>query len=230
MDLTIRQKDILHILKNKGSVSVYELSKTLYVTEMTIRRDLIEMEKGGFLRRYRGGAILNISLGEMPITERILIDKEEKEALSKKCVSYLRDNISVFIDSSSTCQYVIPLLSNYKNVTIVTNSVNALLTASRYFIPCIAVGGEYYSQDMCFIGSIAEENAKNVNVDVAFLTTAAISNDGIISDFDLHQTSIRKIIMKNANKNVFLFEKNKFGKKMLYTLCSSKDASEIITL
>ena len=227
--LTSRQKDILEILKAKNSVSVYELSKTLYVTEMTIRRDLIEMEKGGFLRRYRGGAVLKINVGEMPISERLLLYKEEKEALANKCKVFLHDDITVFIDSSSTCQYILPLLTEFEKVSVITNSVSSLLTASKLHIPTILIGGDYYEQDMCMVGSLAEEYASNLNVDVAFLTTAGISKDGVISDFDLKQTSVRKLIMKNAKQNVFLFESDKIGKKFLHTLCKAKDV-EVITM
>ncbi|MBQ8207289.1 MAG: DeoR/GlpR transcriptional regulator, partial [Clostridia bacterium] len=74
-----RKKDILELLYEKGKVTVSELSKTLFVSEMTVRRDLAEMEKGGFLRRYRGGAVLKINAGEMPLSERLLLDKDEKE-------------------------------------------------------------------------------------------------------------------------------------------------------
>ena len=65
-----RQKDILKLLYEKGRVSVADLSRSLYVSEMTVRRDLAEMEKGGYLRRYRGGAVLKQSDGEMPVSER----------------------------------------------------------------------------------------------------------------------------------------------------------------
>ena len=228
MELNLRQKEIMKILELKGSVSVYELSKTLFASEMTIRRDLTDMEKGGFLRRYRGGAVLKINLGEMPISERLLLHKEEKEELAKKCLNFLSDNISVFIDSSSTCQYILPHLVQFKNITVITNSVSSLLTASKLHLSCILIGGEYYEQDMCMVGSIAESQVSDINVDVAFLTTAGISSDFIITDFDLKQTSIRKIIMKNSKKNVFLFEKEKIGKKFLYTLCSKKDNVEIL--
>ena len=84
-----RQKEIMTLLQQKGSISVAELAKTLFVTEMTVRRDLGEMEKGGFLRRYRGGAVLKINSGEMPITERMLIDRDEKKALAQKCAGVL---------------------------------------------------------------------------------------------------------------------------------------------
>ena len=230
MILNARQQEIMQILKAKGSVSVGELSTTLYASEMTIRRDLTEMEKGGFLRRYRGGAVLKINLGEMPIKERLLLYKEEKEALAKKCLPYLKDDIAVFIDSSSTCQYLLPHIAEFKNITVVTNSVSSLLTASGMHLNCILVGGEYYEQDMCMVGSIAEEQVKNLNVDVAFLTTAGISHEGVITDFDLKQTAVRKIIIKNSKRNVFLFEKEKIGKKFLYTLCDNKDSVEILTV
>ena len=228
--INTRQKEILEILYQKGSVSVAELAKTLYVTEMTVRRDLIEMEKGGFLRRYRGGAVLKINIGEMPITERLLLDKEEKEELAKKCLPFLHDGMTVFLDSSSTCQYLLPHLAQRKNITVITNSVQALLSAGKLHLPCLLVGGEYYEQDMCMVGSLAEQYVREFNVDVAFFTTAAISDDGIISDFDLRQTMIRKLVMQNAKQNIFLFEKDKRGKKLLYTLCHAEDATAVLTV
>ena len=224
-----RKKDILELLYVNGRVCVAELAKKLFVSEMTIRRDLGEMEKDGFLRRYRGGAVLKINAEEMPLSERILIDKDEKQELCKKCVGFLRDGMTVFIDSSSTCQYLIPHIHMFRDMTIVTNSVKALLSAGSMHIPCILIGGEYYEQDMCTVGSLAERYVHELNVDVAFYTTAAISHDGVISDFDLKQTMIRKYVMKNANKNVFLFEKEKFGKKHLYTLCAAEDVTAILT-
>ncbi len=224
-----RQKRILEILYERGRVSVAELSRTLYVAEMTVRRDLIEMEKGGYLRRYRGGAVMKIDLGEMPISERLLLDQDEKKELAKRCLPYLHDGMTVFLDSSSTCQYLIPHLATLKKITLLTNSVSTLLTASGLHLPSILIGGEYYEQDMCMVGSLAEEAAGKFNVDIAFFATAAISADGVISDFDLRQTAIRKIVMQNAKQSVFLFERDKYGKKLLYTLCRAEEATAVIT-
>lgn len=221
MALNSRQQEILNILYGTGRASVVELSKKLYVSEMTIRRDLAEMQRGGYLRRYRGGAILRAETREMPITERLLVDKNEKMWLCQQCERYLSDNMTIYLDSSSTCQYMIPFIGKLKNVLLVTNSVNTLISASALHIPCLLIGGEYYEQDMCLVGSIAEEYARGLNVDVAFFTTAAYSEDGIISDFDVRQTAIRKILMQNSKKNVFLFESSKLNKKLPYTLCRS---------
>lgn len=223
-----RQKDILKLLYEKGRVSVADLSRSLYVSEMTVRRDLAEMEKGGYLRRYRGGAVLKQSDGEMPVSERYFMNREEKQSLAQRAAEHLSDGITVFLDSSSTCLYLLPHLSKHKGITLVTNSVKTLLSAAENHIPTILIGGEYYEQDMCMVGSLAERYVRELNVDLAFFTTAAISEDGVISDFDVRQTMIRKIVMQNAKQNIFLFEKEKRGKKLLYTLCRTEDVTAVL--
>ena len=39
---------------------------------------------------------------------------------------------------------------------------------------------------------------------------------------------IRKFVMKNAKQSVFLFEKEKLGKKYLYKLCDKNEAFDVI--
>ena len=105
-----RKKDILDILYASGRISVSKLAETLFVSEMTIRRDLSEMEKDAVIKRYRGGAVLSPVSSKMPITQRFLVDENEKIFLSKKAIGFLSDDLTVFIDSSSTCQYIIPYI------------------------------------------------------------------------------------------------------------------------
>lgn len=227
MNLNDRKKEIFDILCSDGKISVAMLAKKLYVSEMTIRRDLCEMEKNGILKRYRGGAVLTIH-EELPISERFWVDEKYKKMLGKQAAEYVEEGYTIYIDSSSTCQYIIPHLGKFKNITIITNSVKVLMIASGLQIRCILIGGQYYAHDMCFVGSIAEQNAAHFNVDVSFFSTLAISHDGIISDNDIEQTTIRKVIMDRAKKKIFLFEPSKLGKKYFYTLCRDTDADAIL--
>lgn len=223
-----RQKKILSILDEKERVSVSVLAKTLYVSEMTIRRDLKALEQDGLLRRYNGGAIKVSDNTVVPISERKLFCSEEKTSLAKQAEQFIHDDMSVFIDSSSTCMYIIPIIAKYKNMRIITNSIQNLLLAAHYHIPCFISGGNYYERDMCTTGKTTESNLRDMNVDIAFCTSLGISEDGIISDNDEQQLSIRKAIMKNSKKNVFLFVNNKKGQKYLYTLCHADDVDYII--
>ena len=228
MELTGRGRQIFRLLCERRRMSVAELAQVLFVSEMTVRRDLTELERQGFVTRYRGGAVARTE-GLLPISERMHLEEEEKRALCQRATAYLSDGLTVFVDFSSTCQFLIPHLKRFRDIRLVTNSITALTAAEALQIPCFLIGGEYYAQDMCMLGTAAERNVDDINVDVAFYTTAAISHDGVISDFDLKQTMIRKYVMKNARQNVFLFEKEKFGKTYLYTLCRAEDATAILT-
>lgn len=227
MVLNERQSELLTLLKQHGRMSVKNFSKHFYVSEMTIRRDLKEMEKCGYLQRYNGGAVYT-DKGDLPFNLRKLTHLKEKNTLIEKAKKYLTDSITVFIDSSSTCMYIIPALAEYKDITLVTNSVQSLITAAEYHIPCIISGGMCYEADMCCVGSLAEEFLHNINVDIAFLSAAAISDDGIISDNDPSQTAVRKIAMRNSGKTIIFLDKAKCGKKYTYTLCRKDETDDVI--
>lgn len=229
MVLTQRQSELLELLSKKKRMSVKAIAKHFYVSEMTVRRDLAEMEKCGYLQRYNGGAVY-VDDDITPISERKLLHSKEKSRLTKHAKKYLANAMSVFIDSSSTCLYIIPLLADYKQIQLITNSVQGLLLASKYHIPCIFAGGEYFERDMCSVGSLTEEFLRSINVDIAFFSSSALSDDGIISDIDLRQTSVRKIVMQNAQKSIFLFTEEKLHRKEVYTLCRSEDADDIIII
>lgn len=228
--LTERQQQIVTYMRKQKSASVRRLSGEFFVSEMTIRRDLDELEKQGYLKRYNGGACY---LGEdlsLPVETRKKLRSEEKQKLSNMAKKYLSDSITVYIDSSSTCMYLIPILSEYREIRMVTNSVQNLMQAAKYHIPCILAGGEYYECDMCTVGSMAEEFLRKINVELAFFSVKGISEDGTISDEDIRQTAIRKIVMQNAQKKIFLFDSSKRNKKFFYTVCSAEDADEIFML
>ena len=84
MKLEGRKKDIFDILCEKKRISVSELSRLLYVCEMTVRRDLSETEKQGLIKRYRGGAIYYSEGTELPISIRMYLSEDEKRVLAKK--------------------------------------------------------------------------------------------------------------------------------------------------
>ena len=228
MILNDRQAEILDFLKENGRASVRRLAGTFYVSEMTIRRDLKEMERDGHVKRYSGGAIYCDDEGFLPAEIRRSLHSKEKSLIARQAEKYLRDDITIYIDSSSTCLYVIPLLAGYKNVRIVTNSVQCVLIAAKYRIPCTLAGGRYYEHDMCTVGSVTESFLRDINVDLCFFSSLGLSDDGVITDNDADQTAVRKAVMANAARVVILISGNKLHSKYLYTLCRAEDVADII--
>ncbi len=227
---TERQEKILKILENSKRKSVSGLSKILYVSEMTVRRDLKELEAEGYIERYHGGAVYKSDRALLPVKARDALHIADKDMISAKIERYLSDDMTVFIDSSSTCSYIVPLIAKYRNVKIVTNSVFSLLKTSEHHIPCVLTGGEYWERDMCLVGSGAEAFFDGLNIDIGFFSSAGLANDGTVSDLDERQTAVRRAALKHIGRKIFVFSNDKVGRKCLYTLCNTDVADEVIVL
>ena len=223
-----RQKNMFDLIQQKGKISTGKLASLFYVSPMTVRRDLADMEKEGLIRRYRGGALSRMKEQELPIAQRYYQDEQEKRILGKKAASLLQDHLNLFLDSSSTCSYIIPYMKEFRDLQLITNSVISLQIAARYQLPAILIGGVYDPQDMCLAGPDAVAQAERYNVDLAFFSTRACSDDGIISDASLQQLEVRKAIMRHARRRVFLFESAKLHQKSLYTLCHVDDIDDLL--
>ncbi len=223
-----RHEQILEILKESGKASVKELSEKLYVCEMTIRRDLRKLAEEKRVKRYNGGAMLYKKDMDFPFVDRKNLYSKEKMQLAKKAAEYIEDASTVFIDSSSTCAYLIPNLTSKKDIKIVTNSLTAAVLALEYNIPCVIAGGDCNNKDMCTVGSFATEMLEKINVDIALLSSNAISCDGLITDSNAEQTAVRRIVVKNAKRAIFIFTENKYNKKEMYTVCKSDDVFKVI--
>ena len=98
-----RQDEIIEIIKERKSVSVNDLAKELFVSCATVRRDLSAMEKAGLVRRTHGGAIITGSSSDESST--FLREQEnvlEKKEIASLAVRFVKNNSSLYIDSSST--------------------------------------------------------------------------------------------------------------------------------
>lgn len=230
MPINNRQSEIVKFIRENNRASVKKLSSHFFISEMTVRRDLKELEIQGYIRRYHGGAVYAHDYENLPIETRRLLHQAEKKLLSERTKKYLKDFSTVFIDSSSTSLFVVPLLSGFKDITVVTNSIQCLIAASKYHLNCVLTGGNYYEHDMCTVGSATNAFLRDINVDLGFFSSRGLDDDGVISDTDEHQTSVRKAIMPNCKKKIFLFDNTKQHKKFLYTVCTAEDVDDIIII
>lgn len=227
MVLNERQSGILDYLDAHTQASVRKLATHFFVSEMTIRRDLKKMEQAGYLRRYNGGAT-QCKEETLPFNARKLLHADHRAVIGKRVQPYLRDGLSVFIDSSSTCTYIIPLLAQYRDIRIVTNSLCACMTAAECHVPCMMAGGTTYEKDLCTIGGDTIDFLRKINVDIAFFSSQAISDDGRITDGDDAQTAIRRCVLENCRQSIVLLDESKCHKTCLYTFCHRSDVTEVI--
>ena len=132
-----RCKKILDILDSMGSVTVQQLMDELDISESTIRRDLVAMDKKGYLTKVHGGAIANntnIHTQDEKVINRLKQNRSEKEQIARYAASLIVDNDFVYIDAGTTTAVMIDYITA-KNVVFVTNSLtNAKRISDRGFI------------------------------------------------------------------------------------------------
>ena len=230
MELNQRQKDIVAEINKMQRVSVASLANSLFFSEMTIRRDLLKLETEGYLKRYHGGAMALSLTEQYPIEQRMLINEQEKREMAKCAEKHLRDGQTVFLPGCSTCAYLLPFLKNYKNLHVVTNSVQFLTLLSEMKIRCTISGGEYYAADKILIGRVAERFFRSINYDVAFVSCDGISEEGDISVIREDSAELLQIGLQNADKLIVIADHTKLKQRCRYNSYNTKHADEVIIL
>lgn len=226
-----REKQILDILNEKGYMSVNELSKILFASESSIRRDLTALEKKGYLKRSYGGAeLIRAGSNVLPFNTRAYTSVEEKRIIAKKAAAMVKDGDVIFLDQSSTSYFLAMELSDKTGITVVTNSLTILNCLSFTDIKVISSGG-ILSRDnrSCFVGEGAAKTFSEIYADIMFFSSKSLSLDGVISDCTQEEVAVRNVMMRNAEKKVFLCNSAKFGTRSPYIQCSLSDIDCLVS-
>lgn len=87
-----RRDDILALIRDRNRVYVTELSEKFQVSEVTIRKDLQELEQRGVAKRVHGGAINIYNTGIEPTLKELeQTNTDLKLAIAAKAFEYISD-------------------------------------------------------------------------------------------------------------------------------------------
>ena len=229
MVLIDRWMKILDYLNEHNDASIDDMIKQFNISKSTIRRDLIAMENRNLLKRTRGGA--QISKEEIPtvsiINNVLNYNKAEKIKIGKKAASLIKDNDFIFIDSGSSCYYLIDFITA-KNVTVVTNGiVHIQKLLERNDIETYILGGYAKPNANMIHGEDTEKKIASMNFDIAFLGTMGIDPDAGFTTALLFDGELKKAVIKSSKTCYILADNSKFNIKKFYTYCSLSSATAI---
>lgn len=224
-----RQNEILDILKNENFVTVTELSRRLYSSLPTVRRDLNVLEAEGYIKRCHGGAMLLAGEENTPIYFRREKNAKEKTMMCRVAAELISDRDVIFVDASSTVFHISDFLEEKKEITVVTNSH---LAAQRFLernMATYCTGGKLLKESFVYAGYAAETAASLYNADIMFFSAASLSDDGMISDWSDEERSMRAVMNKSAKISVFMCDSSKIGKVSAFKLFSLDSVDYLIT-
>lgn len=227
---TQRQNEILEYMRKHETISVKKIVEFLYVSEATARRDLSALEHAGLIRRVFGGATLVIgSDKQVPLFVREREYEKEKDELCQQAASFISDGNVLFIDASSTVQFLVPYLAQFKDIIIVTNGLKIAQMLSELHIKVYLAGGLLMENSSVLIGHDTEKFIDNFNADICFLSCKGLSQDGKLTDTSYEETKIRKYYLKNSKKKIVLMTSSKIGKTYIHTLCHVDEIDHLLS-
>ena len=228
-----RKNKIIDLLNRKKYMTVNEISEKIYASHMTVRRDLRQLEKEGFVRITRGSVHIvehtHTSNTNYSYALRKTLNSDIKRKIAQKAFSTIQPGDMIFIDSSSTASYMAEFLSPEMNVTVVTNSNQTANLLAQKGVKFYLIGGFYNHLSMSFQGSYARECADRFHIDKMFFSSQGIVSGDYIYGSDESETRIRKIFITRSKKRYFLCTTEKMGKKFLFRVCKTSEIDEIIT-
>lgn len=214
-----RRQEIVNLLKSNLFVKVDELCVRLDASPATIRRDLAELEKSGYIKRVNGGAISTSELAQNRAPELAGPGGDpflqHKKAIARAAVAMVREGDTIFIDSGSTNNQIADLLVSSSNISIVTNSIEiAYKFIRKKDISVVICGGTINEVNPVesIVGPLAELMISQFRANLCFLGTSGVDLKHGITDPYLSAASFKAKMIENSSKVVLVTDHSKFGR------------------
>lgn len=199
-----RQKIILELLDKIRNVKVSDLAEKFKVSEMTIRRDLIGLEREGLIQKTYGGAIAIASLqlgNEIHMYERMKLLATEKQRIANHIARMIAPGEMIFLGSGTTTTFVAKALSFRTDITVVTNALTVMEElATNANMTVIGIGGFLRRNEYSFYGHFADATLNDLHVDKVIMGMRGVHPEhGLTSDYPQEMHTDRMIIHTSEN-------------------------------
>ncbi|MBB6669423.1 DeoR/GlpR family DNA-binding transcription regulator [Cohnella nanjingensis] len=230
-----RKRIISEQLKMFGQVKVLDLSVQCSVSEETIRRDLVLLEREGLARRVYGGAVQVKPEGfEPPYLQRQQFHAEAKEKIGRAAAGLIASGDTIAIDVGTTALQLAQSIVGRERLTVLTNSIAVAyylmesLNSGKFSGKIIVIGGELNPEQQSLSGTAGERMLSQFRVDKAFISIGGISLARGISDFDLNEAEMSRRFIEAADQAIVLTDDSKLGKETFAEIAPLKQLHTIV--
>ncbi len=231
-----RKRIILGHLRLEGQVKVTDLSLRCAVSEETVRRDLVLLEREGQVKRVYGGAVLaKLANYEPPYLLRQEVKAEEKARIGKKAAGLIVSGDTIVIDVGTTTLELAKAISDRERLTVLTNSIAVAyhlmesLNEGRFSGKIIVIGGQLNPEQQSLSGAMGEQAMAQFRVDKAFISIGGISMKRGISDYDLGETIMSRRMVEAAGQTIVLADDSKLDKEAFVEIVPIRGVNTIVS-
>lgn len=231
-----REDLLMSLLNLEGHISTDDAVRLTGVSQATVRRMFLDMEKSGKIIRTYGGVQLPGSLDGYRFEQREKVSEEEKRRIGVLAASLVENRDTVYLDCGTTVlQMAIALgerlrYDGLSELNIVTNSIANLhalgeTTAGKI----ILLGGEYHSDRRDFFGPITERYAEPFHFTKCFLGCEGVTVETGFSSNKTGLSSLNANILSRSGRRYVLFDVSKTGRGAFFSYAPLARIDEIVT-
>jgi DeoR/GlpR family transcriptional regulator of sugar metabolism len=226
-----RREQILAYLNAQERTSVGELSQVLGVSEVTVRKDLDQLEAQGVLTRVRGGAVVS-GRGRL---ERYFAAREqehldEKRRIAQAAAALIYSGQQVFLDASTTALQVARLIKDREDLIVVTNGLYTALELNFCTgITTIVVGGTMRHRSSSLVGSFNYNTLQRLRVDVGFFGARGVNARDGLMESEIEEAQLKQQMVSASGVVVGIVDSSKFGATAFSAFALPPEIDRIIT-
>lgn len=228
-----RIEEIALLIEKNGKMSLEELAVQFPdVSDMTLRRDLLELEKENKVIRVRGGAMSVLEVqkrsGEA-YAQKSTINTDAKKVIAKKAVSLIDEGASLFLDGGTTALYLAKELPD-RPCHVFTNGIAVAEELAHKKQPeVVLVGGTLIKENLSTASPYTKVFLQNTNFELAIISASAFSFEQGFSCVSQVESELLKFILERAKMVYMMLDTSKIGKIMPYTFASPDNIDVLIT-
>ena len=225
-----RQKLILEQLKSAKKINFADLSNLLTVSYDSIRRDVIELEDKGLLKKVHGGIVSNSYLDILGGQRTGVKNGNDIETVFNKAVKLFHKNQVILMDGGTTNFFLAERIPKTLHLTIITNSPPLAMALNNHEnINVIMLGGQYYKRYQITMGLEVSEQIRNFNFDMYFMGINGIDKDHGFTIRNQEESILKKQMMARSKKTICCVVEEKVGVVEPYKVCDLENISTLVT-
>ncbi|MBF9231905.1 DeoR/GlpR family DNA-binding transcription regulator [Microvirga alba] len=229
-DLSARQQLVLKAVQEQGFATIEALARQFGVSNQTVRRDIIQLEKAHLLQRFHGGAGLRDNSVRLGYAQKQVIAINGKERIGRAVAHRIPDGASVFLDVGTTVEAVARALLVKNGLQVFTCSAAvAMLFTDHPRIEVFVTGGALRGPNGSLVGSVTIDQIGLFKVDFTIMSFAGFDTDGAPMDFDLQKIAVRQASLAHSRSAIAVADSSKFDRTAVGRLAPLSSFDILVT-
>lgn len=225
-----RQQTILQLLNARGKLTIADLSTRFSVSEMTIRRDLSQLETDGLLRRTHGGAVSAQSGSfEPPFALRSRLNLNAKRAIAAIVATEISDGQTLVLDGGSTGVVIAEALVGRQLTVCALNMRVAAILVSSAETMVMVPGGQIRHGEQSFIGPAAERTLSDHRFDTYVMTASAVEVTAGATEWNVDDAAVKRAALASSGRCILVCDSSKFGRTAFARIAGLDQVDLIVT-